>query len=372
MVRSHSQELLAGPRLRTTCDRCHVQKLRCLKTVDQVTCIRCTKHKTSCTFSVRTQRKARALDAKDTLKERESTMPSPAPLLIRSSELSTTNSTSIASSPTIDAWAMDFNTLFATESLDSLSTLVGTQNSHFDVIRELANMNVALNDHFYTLPVTIRPGDSVRAADSQSPSYFAIDETFSLTNTFITLLKQLRISLNSPTNHGASIDHATTLLVLSCFHRFMDIYGSIANRTQACAQDPQMPLPGDQPAVRLPPLQLGSYVPAQLQHDGPENPISLSTISMHMMVVLTLSFQLCQQLREVISGGLDHISRGNAYTFGNMGPSLDADVPDMLVHRPSPMFNDQARLDIDQRWSALTAQFQTAKQAVVLCSAMSM
>jgi hypothetical protein len=376
MVRSHTHELFAGPRPRTTCDRCHAQKLRCVKSDDQPACLRCTKHSTSCTFSVRTKRKTR--DAKSALTGTTSPMPSPSPLLIQGSELSLTDLPGMPLSLGQDAWAMDLGNLFAAESLDHMSTgsSIEAQNSQcsatLDIVRELGTMNVRLYDHFCTLPApSHHANDSHSTPDPSSPGSFAVDETFTLTNTFIMLLRQLQVSLNDPVNAGASMDQATTFLILSCFHRLMDIHGFIATSIQGCSQNPQMPLPGEQPLVTLPPMQVGSYTPAQLQRNGTERPASLSTVSMHMMVVLTLSSQLCQQLHEIITSGLEQYNGEHTFGLGSTAISTNSHVSDMLIHRSPLVFNDQARMDIDQRWNTLTGQFQAAKQAVVLCSAMS-
>jgi hypothetical protein len=373
MVRSHTRELLAGPRPRTTCDRCHAQKLKCLKTADQPTCLRCAKHKTSCTISARSQRKTRDLELKHSPVDRASAM-APPTLLADGAELPIAGPSGIASSPTLtlDGWAMDFNNMYATENMDPLSMSLGTEeNQPFaarDTVRELTNLNVRLYDHYCTLPKPHQPNNSSRASRSSNSDFFAIDETFTLTNAFITLLRQLHMSLEDPVILGASIDPATSYLVLSCFHRSMDIYGFIAARILACSQDPQMPLPGDQPAVLLPPLQIGSFVTAQLQQDILDKPLSLSTVSMHMLIVLTISSQLCQKLHDVITGGLgsDH-----GFNFGTTGNSLHPHLFDMLDQRCPLIHNDHARLSLDHRWNNLTEQFQSAKHAVVLCTATS-
>ncbi|PVH97450.1 hypothetical protein DM02DRAFT_685075 [Periconia macrospinosa] len=256
MVRSHTQELLAGPRPRATCDRCQAQKLRCVKTKDQPECLRCAKHKTSCTFSVRKQRRTRDSEAENTIAETAL----PVVPHAHGSEFSVAGTPSNISSPSLDTWAMDFNSLFATENLHTLSTPLEPQHHQslgvLDIIRELAEVNVRLHDHFCTLSTHTHPESSGSTSDGQTSRFFAIDETFTLTNNFITLVRRLQMSLDDPVNIGISIDQATTLLILSCFHRLMDIYSFIAGSIQSCSQNPQLPLEGDQPAVCLPSLQV--------------------------------------------------------------------------------------------------------------------
>jgi hypothetical protein len=397
MVRSHTQELLAGPRTRATCDRCHAQKLRCVKSADRPDCLRCSKYKTSCTFSVRMRRRIRdssegnsaftdgicfgqcpAAPSPGYLQSQASTeenplVPSPACIPLQSSQLSLAG---MPSPVNHDAWAMDFNTLFAPDSLDPISTTASIEgrsdpgSTTLDIVRELGSLNVWLYDHFCTLLTLYNHAKATTpASDLKGPECFAIDETFTLTNTFIMLLRQLLVSLNNPVNAGASMDRATTFLILSCFHRLMDVHGFLANSIQECSQNPQMPLPGEQPLVTLPPLQIGSFRPPQLQRDGTEKAPSLSTISMHMMILLTMSSQLCHQLHEIIMSGLEEFNGEHTLGLGSAMRSSEPHGAHLLPHKPYLVSDVQARLDIDQRWSVITGQFQTAKQAVVICSA---
>jgi hypothetical protein len=400
MVRSHTQELLTGPRTRTTCDRCHAQKLRCVKSADLPDCLRCSKHGALCIFSVRIKRRIRdSSEGNSVFTDEISLARSPAapppgylpsqasaeatPLVpfsacipLQGSQLSLAGMPSMHSPVNHDAWAMDFTNLFAADSLDPMSTTTsveGRSNSDsttLDIVRELGSLNVRSYDHFCTLLMLSRHAkDTTPASNSKDPECFAIDETFTLTNTFIMLLRQLLVSLNDPLNGGASIDQATTCLILSCFHRLMDIHGFIANSIRECSQHPPMPLPGEQPLVTLPPLQLGSFTPPQLQRDGTEKPPSLSTISIHMMVLLTISSQLCHQLYDIITSGLDESNGEHTFGLGNAMISAEPHISDLLLPKPHLVSNFQARVEIDQRWSVLIGQFQMAKQAVFICSA---
>jgi hypothetical protein len=400
MVRSHTQELLAGPRTRATCDRCHAQKLRCVKSADRADCLRCSRYRTSCIFGVRMKRQIRdSLEGNSAFTdgislaqspaapspgyllsqastEAASLVPSSACIPLQGSQLSLVGMPSMHSPVNHDAWAMDFNNLFATDSLNpvSITTSIERQSdpgsTTMDIVRELGSLNVQLYDHFCTLLTLYHHAKTTTpASDSKGPEFFAIDETFTLTNTFIMLLRQLLVSLNDPVNAGASMDQATTFLILSCFHRLMDVHGFLANSIQECSQNPRMPLPGEQPLVTLPPLQIGSFRPPQLQRDGTEKPPSLSTISMHMMVLLTMSSQLCHQLHEIIMSRLEEFNGEHTLSLGSAIRSSEPHGSHLLPPKPYLVSDFQARLDIDQRWIVLTGQFQTAKQAVVICSA---
>lgn len=271
---------------------------------------------------------------------------------------------------------MDFSTLFPAANLsnESAPTVVNQDIEPLaisDAVRELADLNVRLYDHFSTLPAPLQSNNAIQAPSLQQSRLFAIDETFTLTSALITLLKRLHLFLNAHQASGPSIDQATTLLILSCYHRLLDIHESIARNIQSCSQNPQLPWPGEEPAVRLPPLQVGSYAPSQLQDTKPEKPLSLANVSMHMMVMLMLSSQLCEQLREIITDELEQVCSEQMPSLGMVGSSLHTHVSDMIVRGPSRIFDDKTRSDLDQRWRTLTDQLSNARQAVILFSAAS-
>lgn len=377
MVRSHTQELLAGPKPRTTCDRCHSQKLRCIKAVDQGRCLRCARHNTTCTFSPRSRRKTRKVDEADTAaraSESQSSsspaLPLAAPLRPPSQPLSTCNWSPMAQQ-------MDLAALFPTAALECAFTPAGDAAGHkakpwatTDAVRELADLNVRLIDHFSTLPAPLKPSTD-QATGSLQSRFFAIDQTFALTKALITVLKRLYLHLDDPQFDRPSIDQATTLLILSCYYRLMDIYESIGRNIQSCSQNPQMPWPGDEAVVTLPSLQIGSFSPDQLQDGESERPPSLSTVSMHMMVMLMLSSQLCEQLRDVITEGLGRTYNDQMSSFDMVGGALHMDVADIMTGGPSRIFDDSTQKDLQQRWHTLAEQFSSARQAVVLFGAAS-
>jgi hypothetical protein len=280
-----------------------------------------------------------------------------------------------ASPSSFDTWTMDFSNMFSTENMGTTSALVDGQDKQplavADAVRELADLNVRLYNPSCTLPVPVHSGSTPQPVDSSRSRFFAIDETFKLTRALITILKRLQLSLDDPLSGVTSIDQATTLLILSCYHRLLDVYECIASNIRSCSQNPQLPWPGEEPAVRLPSLQVGSYVPAQLQNSAPDQSLSLSTVSLHMMVMLTLSSQLCEELRGIVTGGLSQLCSEHMPSFGVGGSSLHAHVSDLVMENPSQIFDEKARQDLDQRWCTLTAQLLNAKQAVVLFSAAS-
>ncbi|MCJ1249021.1 hypothetical protein MMC30_006243 [Trapelia coarctata] len=97
---------------------------------------------------------------------------------------------------------------------------------------------------------------------------------------------QIRSSGNSP------LDQGTVLLILSCYHRLIDIYEAIFIHMEACIKHSITPLTMDGRTFRLPPLKVGDYVaPAS------------AAIAMQMMLVIRMSSQLFNQMQEVIGVG---------------------------------------------------------------------
>jgi hypothetical protein len=219
-------------------------------------------------------------------------------------------------------------------------------------IRELARLNVELYEHAANIPALPTPGTT--SADkatgggggSQKETLFAIDETFHLTKRFIDTIKGLchaecnstprsldgtkslngrqgMLALPSAT-FGQQLDHvgstysgpslgpsstsflhadeATILMILSCYCRLTDIYGSIFKHMQACMNSPKPPVIDKGFVVVLPQLQVGSYTAPCISVDSNAS-LSSSTTSMYMLMTTMLSSQLYDQLAEVMRAG---------------------------------------------------------------------
>ncbi len=88
------------------------------------------------------------------------------------------------------------------------------------------------------------------------------------------------------------LDQGTVLLILSCYHRLVDIYEGIFGHMQACIKHSITPITEDGQTFRLPPLKVGDYVaPAS------------AAIAMQMMLVIRMSSQLFDQMQEVMGAG---------------------------------------------------------------------
>lgn len=235
-----------------------------------------------------------------------------------------------------------------------------------DAVRELADLNVRLFDHYSTLPPPLQQG----GAPSDEPvqdRLFAIDQTFTLTRTLIGILKRFYAYLDGCGIDSSPVDEATALLILSCCYRLMDIYESIIRNIQSCSQNPKVPLPGEQPVITLPSFQIGSYTASQLYASETASAPSMATISLQMMVLLMISSQLCEELRGVISTGMGRV-QGENITGVDVGH--DRLHLDVIPNRGDSctIFDGKMEKRLQDRWHALMEQMSNTKHSLVLFS----
>ncbi|KAF2268645.1 hypothetical protein CC78DRAFT_529665 [Lojkania enalia] len=386
MVRSHTLELLAEPRLRSACDRCHAQKLRCLKApMDRGNvCLRCAKFGTPCIFSPRAPRRRQQRQAEYDADENAAGQ---------------TDST-IASGPT-NAWPHDVpqdmdllsfssTDLPASSYLDSslIDPAIQAQwwpsdtpdctadprvSTLADAVRDLADLNVKLLEHAATLP----PPLNQHAAPKDVPGgkLLAIDQTFTLTRTLISILKRLYTGIaEDGKRYEGLIDQATVLLFLSCYYRLVDIYERVFVNMRSCVQNPDRPTPEDE-RVTLPLLQIGSYVPPPIPKGDKEVAPPISAFSMHIIFIFMLCAQLCEQMRDIIATGISHAESGvlvrETTELSSTQESLHSGVG-LLGSDPESPFDEMARNAMWKRSNELSEQMRLTKQALVQLSAAAM
>jgi hypothetical protein len=385
MVRSHTSELLAPPRPRNACDRCHSQKLRCLKTPDGDTCLRCAKFGTQCLFSTRAPRRKTQQKSSDGDTRRQSEAHCP---LHMGHNLAPSDVMAAPTPP--DAWP-PASLSTALESFNFTSAdLLGIPNFtgspvHYqpwdchiapaylqeaprtvaDAVCDLADLNVKLLDHAATLPP---PLNSSSPSAQPGDKLFAIDQTFTLTKRLIGILKDLYSGLGQEIAADRYIDQATVLLFMSCYYRLTDIYESIFVHLRGCAQSPLLPIPNEG-VVKLPLLQIGSYIPTQMPKTEPGSSPPISALSMHMMLILILSTHLCEQLGDVIATSVSHAQGGDMVllkTKMNAAQgSLHRGVDFAEVGLDRSGFDDMARKAMWKRTNELDEQMRLTKQALM-------
>jgi hypothetical protein len=188
-------------------------------------------------------------------------------------------------------------------------------------IRQLADLHVQLYEHLQLIPPrsSCPPGQGPASASAsgfppasaKTPYKFPIDTTFRLTQTLIDLIPHListSTSTTSPPQHGHDHnpppscgeheeheDKATTLLILSCANRVLDIHSLIFTHMRACITtltmnpNPQPQLQSLGAAVLLPPLRIGSFAP----------PTEVAMAG-YMFMVILMAGGLFERLRSVL------------------------------------------------------------------------
>jgi hypothetical protein len=210
-------------------------------------------------------------------------------------------------------------------------------------VQQLAILNVALFDCAKKLPSVEQAGGN-EAQHSRKATLFAIDELFRLTTNFTDILKSFSVqdcemstssSLIDPerpedqsemtlvscsqqvldasrsVTRGPSrpphrafsdVDEGTVLMVVSCHCRLAEIYLSLFQMMQACIEYSLAPRLGEDWAVILPELQVGSLAAPSLRVDI-NTPLSLAKSSMYMVMITMFSSQLWEQLADVMKAG---------------------------------------------------------------------
>lgn len=223
MPRSHSQELLASPRLRKACDRCHSQKQRCIQLGGNSECIRCVKSGAICVFSHRNARNT-PRTSNDIPLQREHGSQSAHEQLADMQAV-----TDPAEEVTIGTFTLDalFDLNGSNEStVETIfrdnSTAQGSnhgcyerEDQHFtkDLVRQLAALNVEIYDNGSTLPPLPGAGTDHKPPSATAPTVFALDNTLSLTRQFISTLHEKRAATTAnyrPTRNMRTKAHHQT------------------------------------------------------------------------------------------------------------------------------------------------------------------
>lgn len=218
--------------------------------------------------------------------------------------------------PSHDTFTPQANSLdrFRTNEEDHPAT------SPTSLVRDLANLHVALYDCAAQLPSMPEAGGQVTAAitplgpNPRKKRLFAIDDLFRLTNEFTDLIRHLTHdpgSTSPPTEYAhpgpepppfAPIDEATTFLILSCHSRLTSIYLSIFHMMQTCIEFSVAPKEKRDWAIVLPRLQVGAHATAPAVQVDVDTPLPSGTSSMYIMMITMLASRLCGELAGVMCG----------------------------------------------------------------------
>jgi hypothetical protein len=216
---------------------------------------------------------------------------------------------------------------------DSLAT------SPLSPIRRLASLSVSLSECVEKLPSMAGNG----MCGSRKTRILAVDELFRLTTEFIDVMrcisvvecetsptlstidpkqlsaqlplaihsKQLSHSEHQFTTNGlgrspgpfSHVDEATVSMVFACHSRLMEIYTSIFHMMQACIEHSLAPQLGQDWAVVLPRLEVGSLSSPPVRVDANTPLKSATATSMYMLIITMLSSQLWEKLKDLMRAG---------------------------------------------------------------------
>lgn len=235
-----------------------------------------------------------------------------------------------------------------------------SKGEYEQAIWELGVLNTALFEHASKLPsYTLAAGSETPALTPRTTGFAAlkpsnaakvyiIEEMFTLTKSFIEVMRKLLSMVNQPSDSFPlpdyeflehdhlrsqeplggympesqvsrneaqpkflSLDDAAVLLILSCYCRIVDVHKSVFEKIQACLQSRSKWVLDENSSVELPHLHIGSYSPSAIDADARSSAsvdrtsfVPFSTAAMYMMMIVMLSEDLHSQLRDVMLSGL--------------------------------------------------------------------
>ncbi|KAL2808335.1 hypothetical protein BJX63DRAFT_39434 [Aspergillus granulosus] len=291
---------------RSACDRCHSQKLRCVRRAGQSHCERCLRLDGVCRFAPRARR-----GSKKTTRIR----PEAAPVSTMQSTFNTLSTPSTVLDSAMDlAWPIADESWI--ESLDLSTTDVANQDIqrpdnayHLDsawplvgsgmgsAVQPLATIHTALDPQPVRSPALTGTHElanlSIALCRSRQDLPFIFDDLFNLTTQFTHLIKRRSLSTDPE-------DESTALMLGSCYSRLTGIYSTIFSLIHCCIEHSAgTPRPRPAGALILPNVQLGPLSSPSL-HVDMETPLSLEKAVMYISMIVVFSAQLWGQLADVV------------------------------------------------------------------------
>lgn len=345
-----------GPSIRSSCDRCHRQKLRCRRNAESDTCDRCQRLKVPCQYSrrgskpsstvyraVSVPRELASQGRVTSLTEEIGSIPLPALRNFNSEEmtrLSPCVSDTLYSNSSFQDFSWSGILPATTESSDDLDTFINnwddfplSHNSSYGfplvensinvrlrkqdldprddfeircrASRRLATLSVALYESVMLFPTL----EKIRVAAEKATTVenktrktvkLIFDQLFEHTKDFNHVIQSLS---SSPGQEGQTTlypDEALVSLVFSCHCQLAEAYTSLLNMIRACLEHSIAPPTNTNWAVILPKLQVGSVALPSLQIDN-KNPVSSKATShMYMTSITTVTALLWTQMMSAV------------------------------------------------------------------------
>ncbi|KAF2501924.1 hypothetical protein BU16DRAFT_212205 [Lophium mytilinum] len=316
-------------RPRLACDRCHTHKLRCTKPEGSQYCNRCLSASTPCHFSVslrgfrpngskgRRQHPSHQPSCRDNGQEMLAVTPEDGlfdPNLISWEEdvpagllpedpfdraMEALHFPAPMSSSTTSS-----GTLSGLSARDRTSTN-GTEINIPDVEIVLTRLLQNISEHILTIPpLSMWPSASSSSSStynfqsapeiythpdgSRGDTGFAIEETFSLTQTMVDAYKSFVSPLRNQT-HQANLSCSTVHLLISCHLRLLEMWDVVFRHMGHCVALATMAAASGRTQVSVPAIKMGEFAPSS----------SIAT-HLHLMLISTLAGQLQKGIREVL------------------------------------------------------------------------
>ncbi|KAF2670821.1 hypothetical protein BT63DRAFT_202438 [Microthyrium microscopicum] len=239
---------------RSSCNRCHLHKLRCIKRQDTNTCIRCANAASPCVFS---QSRQGTRPRKKTTKQAqplEDEFLEPVMLALHpeyGSSAATMVDTPVLedfgfSSPSTDMARMDAFDLNLISGMPEISTIPDLPLPSLGLDHDLAVLSQDIRKGLQAIPpLTIWDSADI---DPESAS-FQVDKLFVVTQTLADIYLQLNASSDA---------HFTTesfvFLVLSCHHRLFDMWKLMFQHMRRCIDHQAESL-----SISVPSFEMGAF-----------------------------------------------------------------------------------------------------------------
>lgn len=344
-----------GPGIRSSCDRCHRQKLRCKRNTKSATCDRCQRLKVPCQYSRRGSKPSstvcRAVGVPSeapsqawatSVTEEIGTIPPSTSRtfnLEESIQLSPCTSDTLYSNSSIQDLSWSGILPATTEGYDYFNTFINnwdtfplTHDSNcglpltdsvdlykrkhdsdprddFEVrrraSRRLAALSVALYESVMPFPMLEKirlAAEKATTVESKTRKTVKLifDQLFEHTKDFNQVIQSLSSSLGQDDQTILNPDEALVSLIFSCHCQLAEAYTSLLNMIRACLEHSIAPPTNTNWAVILPKLQVGSVALPSLQVDN-KNPVSSKATShMYMTSITTVTALLWTQMMSAI------------------------------------------------------------------------
>ncbi|KAL3454894.1 hypothetical protein BJX65DRAFT_261595 [Aspergillus insuetus] len=303
--------------VRAACDRCHRQKLRCIKPDGADFCDRCTTAATECRFTESMRGVRPTAKRRLTTRDRSAE----AAFQVSNSETDRLSAMGVPGAtlqenldPSLLLWGSPAfpDPVFAPELLN----LPNNHNTFLDETygltipnntdaRETESTVLALDHKLHQLSqqlcdlaAKIPPLPIWQNYRSTCPSNgleFHIDEAFTMADAIVDVGKQFIQHLRQPQS-GSQPDHSLSLaslfIILSCYSRIMDIWTLIFIHTRNCARESSKRLANDIEAtvIRVPHVTIGSFTPSM--------PLA---IEIHLTLMARGTAQVEKSIRELMN-----------------------------------------------------------------------